>query len=79
MGVWGEPHKACVKAGVPIIIVKENDTQVTDMFKSDVWTSAGGMVMVENYWEAAGYIMTMQADVHPAPVRRPLSETEVIK
>jgi len=63
----GPPHDACRVAGIPIIVVKENKT-VLDK-------TTPGAIVVENYWEAVGIIMSMKAGVHPSSVRRPLKTT----
>ena len=47
---------------IPIIMVKENKPIVMDDVEGDV-------VYVENYLEAAGWIMSKRAGVHPSSVR----------
>jgi len=69
---WGRPHYACVEAGVPIIVVKENGCVLNQ-------TPSGEVVFVENYLEAAGLISCMKAGIMPESVRRPLKETVVIR
>lgn len=59
-GIWGAPHIACYKHGIPVIMVRENKT----CLKKTV-----GWIKVENYWEAAGYIMAMKAGINPSSVR----------
>jgi len=71
IGCVGEPHWACIKAGIPIIAVKENCTCLTD--------TNDKFIYVENYLEAAGLIACMKSGVHRDSVRRPLKYTEVIK
>lgn len=71
VGCVGRPHEACMEAGIPVIAVKENTTCLNEEMPDD-WTS------VENYWEAAGLLMAMNAGIHPASVRRPLKLTEVM-
>lgn len=69
---WGRPHEACEKAGIPIIIVKENRT-VCDFpygYHKPIWVS--------NYHEAAGLIAGMGAGISRESVRRPLKPTEVL-
>ncbi len=61
----GEPHYACIKAGIPIIAVKENKTILNDIMPED-------FIIVDNYIEAAGYIMAYKAGISPQSVRRPI-------
>ena len=70
--VFGRPHKACVKHGIPVIAVKENKTVLNDAMPDD-------FIIVENYLEAAGVIAAKKAGVTLESVRRPLKETEIIK
>lgn len=68
-GCIGPPHRACLDHDIPVIVVRENKTifdEEDDRF-----------VYVENYHEAAGYLMGMRAGVTPASVRRPLEPTRV--
>ncbi|MDD2716661.1 MAG: DUF3326 domain-containing protein, partial [Candidatus Wallbacteria bacterium] len=69
-GCFGPPHKACLDAGIPVIVVRENKSalKVPENKK---------FTYVENYLEAAGVIMCMQAGVYPPTVRRPLAATKV--
>lgn len=68
---WGPPHEACMMNGIPIVSVREN-------------TICGPIqntpphIVVENYLEAAGLLMSMQAGVHPESVRAVLSDTTVL-
>ncbi len=62
-GCFGTPHFACLEAEIPIIIVKENKTCLNEEIP-------GECIFVENYWEAAGYIMAAKSGVHPSTVRR---------
>jgi hypothetical protein len=52
---YGRPHKACEKAGIPIITVKENTTCLDVEPKQHEW--------VDNYFEAAGYIQSLRAGI----------------
>lgn len=72
-GCWGRPHKAC-RGKMDIVIVKENKTVCNDGYP-------GGkdLIFVENYLEAAGLLMAMQAGIRPESVRRPLEYTKVTK
>lgn len=69
-GCWGRPHYACVEAGIPIVVVKENTCVLNE-------TPASNVVEVENYLEVAGYIMAMRAGVSPDSICRPLTPTKV--
>ncbi len=69
-GCFGRPHKACLAAGIPVIVVRENKCcQNKPEHKKFIY--------VENYLEAAGLIMCMKAGVHPDTVRRPIAATAV--
>ena len=70
-GCWGRPHYACVEAGIPIIVVKENTCVLNKKPTGDV-------IMVENYFEAAGMLMSMQAGISAASIRRPLEKTRIM-
>lgn len=66
----GPPHHACMKAGIPVIAVKENTCVLNDPMPDD-------FILVENYLEAAGLLMSMRAGVLPASLRRPLQSTVI--
>lgn len=70
-GCFGAPHKACIIAGIPIIMVKENKTILNDHIPEEV-------IVVENYWEAVGVIMSMKAGIDKMSVRRPLKDTHIL-
>lgn len=53
----GKPHKICKRAGIPIIYVRENTVKV----RQKEGFCEG--IVVENYLEAAGVVMAMQAGV----------------
>lgn len=61
-GCWGPPHEACIKANIPIIAVEEN--------KTCLCRSHYKTILVQNYWEAAGFIMSMKAGINPESARR---------
>ncbi len=69
-GCFGAPHQACLDAGIPVIVVRENKSCLNE-------PEHPKFIYVENYIEAAGMIMAMQAGVHPSSVRRPLAYTVV--
>lgn len=59
-GCFGRPHWACISAGIPIIVVRENTTYFSKDFQYPV---TDGLVFVDNYLEAAGLIMSMSCGV----------------
>jgi len=69
-GCFGVPHQACLDAGVPVIVVRENKSCLNHPERKE-------FIYVDNYLEAAGLLMAMQAGVHPSAVRRPLKHTRV--
>lgn len=68
VGCVGRSHKACLEAEIPIIAVKENKTVLNDPMPDE-------FIFVDNYIEAAGLLMSMQAGIVPESVRRPLLKT----
>jgi len=73
MGCLGEPHEACLERGIPIVVVRENKSVLHEYEDGDE-----RFIFVENYLEAAGLVMAMQAGIHPSSVRRPLGPTSVL-
>ena len=73
MGCLGEPHEACLRRGVPIVVVRENKSVLNEYPDGDE-----RFIFVENYMEAAGLMMAMKAGIHPSSVRRPLAPTTVL-
>ena len=69
-GCFGVPHQACLDAGVPVVVVRENRSCLNA-------PEHPRFIYVENYLEAAGVMMAMRAGVQPAAVRRPLKPTTV--
>ena len=61
----GEPHRACIEAGIPIIVVTENKNVLNDKMPDN-------FIIVNNYIEAAGLLMAYRAGVTKESVRRPL-------
>lgn len=61
---WGPPHDACYKANIPIIFVRENTTKCPVNIGMPE-----NAIFVENYWEAAGYVIAMSAGVNPISLR----------
>ncbi len=69
---WGPPHDACLGAGIPIVWVRENTIYGPASILSEP------VIVVENYLEAAGLLMSMRAGVRPESVRAVFSETKVV-
>jgi len=63
----GEPHIACMRAGVPIIAVRENKSVLNDKMPND-------FIIVNNYLEAAGVLMAYKAGVNYRSVTRPIKK-----
>lgn len=59
-GCFGRPHKACLAAKIPIIVVEQNTTCFSKKFQ---YETHDGIIFVKNYLEAAGLIMSMNAGV----------------
>jgi len=68
----GRPHRACLKAGIPIIAVRENTTCLNDIMPKE-------FIIVDNYLEAAGIISALKAGVSLASLHRPLNLPKIIK
>jgi len=66
----GPPHKACMDQGIPIIAVKENKSVLND-------TMPDSFIVVDNYMEAAGLLMSYKAGVHRDSVRRPIKKLKI--
>ncbi len=73
-GCIGLPTIAAVEQGIPVIAVRENRNIMRNDL-AELPFAPGNLIIVENYWEAAGVMAAMKAGVHPASVRRPLSPT----
>ena len=57
---YGRPHRACLKAGVTILGVKENTTRLdTHLVESEAY-------WVDNYIEAAGWLQARKNGIAPA-------------
>ncbi len=61
-GCFGNPHKACLEQGIPVIVVRENSTIYS-------FIPPQSCIMVDNYWEAAGIIACMKAGITKESVR----------
>ena len=62
-GCYGRPHRACQRAGILIIVVRENTTVARKPMEGQ------GILYVDNYLEAAGAIMAMGEGMSPSSVR----------
>jgi len=60
---WGSPHISCLNHGIPIIVVMENTTCQSNFSYPEGIRGNKKVVFVENYLEAAGLIMCMNAGV----------------
>lgn len=61
-GCWDRAQRACYKANIPVITVKENKTCLRGKLSAN-------SIDVENYWEAAGYVMSLKAGINPLTAR----------
>ncbi len=59
----GEPHIACLNAGIPVIAVRENKNILNDKMPDE-------FIIVDNYVEAAGLLMAYKAGIDQESVRR---------
>ena len=63
-GCYGRPHRACQRAGIPIIVVRENTTVARKPMEGP------GICYVDNYLEAVGVIMAMGEGMDPRSMRK---------
>lgn len=68
----GEPHWACMKAGIPVIAVKENKTVLNDEMPEE-------FIVVDNYMEAVGAVQLLKLGMTKESVRRPIEHTSIIR
>jgi len=68
--VFGRPHLACIKAGIPVIEVEENKTAINTITHS-------GFIKARNYLEVIGIIGAKKAGITLESVARPLAKTKV--
>jgi len=71
-GCIGQPHEACLEFGIPVIVVKENSCIYNKSIPKE-------FIVVDTYWEAAGYIKCMDIGISPESVRRPIFDTTVYR
>lgn len=74
--VVGLPTLAALEQGIPVVAVRENDNVMENDLASLPW-APGQLVIVDNYWEAAGVVACLRAGVDPRAVRRPLDTVSV--
>jgi len=68
--VFGRPHTACMRAGIPVIVVEENKTVLKDKMPDS-------FIIAKNYLEAAGIISARKAGITISSIRRPLERTKI--
>lgn len=66
-GCVGQCHEACLKRKIPVIVVEENETCLSQYREEFLY--------VDNYLEAAGLVLSAKAGINPLSVRRPLEKT----
>jgi len=67
---YGFPHKACERRGIPVIVVRENKTCLSNKMPDD-------FIFVENYLEAVGVIVSMKEGIDLSSIRRPIKFTKI--
>ena len=67
---FGVPHQMCLKHGIPILVVEENDPVVKNVVPFSRLT-------VASYAEAAGTLLAMREGITLGSLRRPLRPTEI--
>jgi len=73
-GCIGLPTLAALEQGIKVIAVREN----ANIMRNDLArlpSAPGQLIVVDNYWEAAGVMSALKQGVDPASVRRPLADT----
>ena len=73
-GCIGLPTLAALEQGVSVIAVRENHNLMRNDLRMLPW-QRGQLILVENYWEAAGVVASLRAGIAPEAVRRPLRRT----
>lgn len=77
-GCWGRPHEACVKANIPIIIVKNNKVISSNIDHiGHLYVNHDNLIYVENYLEAVGIIQAMKQGISKEYFFRPIEPTKV--
>lgn len=67
-GCVGRPHKACLEANIPVIMVRANRTVLDDPIP-------GEFIVAENYFEAAGLVVAIRTGIDSRSVCRPIRST----
>ena len=75
-GCIGLPTLAALEQGIPVIAIREGMGLVTNDLKTLPWRP-NQLLVVENYWEAAGVLSAIRAGLSPLSVRRPFGRIEV--
>ena len=75
-GCLGLPTLAALQQGIPVIAVRENRNIMRNDLANLPWRD-GQLIMVDNYWEAAGVIASLRMGLNPYSVRRPLGRVKV--
>ncbi|KKL63023.1 hypothetical protein LCGC14_2179280 [marine sediment metagenome] len=68
--VFGRPHAACMRAGIPVIAVEENRTVLKDKMPDD-------FIIAKNYLEVVGIISAKKAGVLLESIKRPIKKTKI--
>lgn len=71
-GCFGRPHTACLKRGIPVIVVAENQTCLSEF-------PHPSFLHADNYLEAAGLVIAMRQGIAPEAVRRPIGAAKILK
>ncbi len=69
INIFGRPHIACQKFGIPVIVVEENKTVLADKMPNN-------FIIAKNYLEAVGIISAKKAGVIIPSIKRPLKRTK---
>jgi hypothetical protein len=70
----GLPTLAALEQGIPVIAVRENGNVMRNDLTTLPW-APDQLHIVDNYWEAAGLMLSLKAGIAPESVRRPLPPT----
>ena len=76
-GCIGLPTLAALEQGIPVIAVREGKGLMANDLTTLPWRP-GQLMVVENYWEAAGVLSALRAGIAPESVRRPFAKLEAI-
>ncbi|MFB3103209.1 MAG: DUF3326 domain-containing protein [Alphaproteobacteria bacterium] len=76
-GCIGLPTLAALEQGIPVIAVREGKGLMENDLSVLPWRP-GQLMVVENYWEAAGVLSALRAGIAPESVRRPFAKLDAI-